>query len=37
MRPRARVGVEVPLSTAMYRLVRAREASWAPSVAGAVV
>jgi 2-dehydropantoate 2-reductase len=26
-----RFGVEVPLSTAMYRLVRAREASWEPS------
>jgi 2-dehydropantoate 2-reductase len=37
VREAARVGVEVPLSTAMYRLVRAREASWAPSVAGAVV
>ena len=28
VREAARVGVAVPLSTAMYRLVRAREASW---------
>lgn len=33
VREAARVGVAVPLSTAMYRLVRGREASW--SVAGA--
>jgi len=32
VREAARVGVYVPLSTAMYRLVRAREASW--SLAG---
>jgi 2-dehydropantoate 2-reductase len=36
VREAERVGVEVPLSTAMYRLVRAREASWEPSRAGAV-
>ena len=37
VREAARVGVAVPLSTAMYRLVRAREASWEPSRAQAVV
>ncbi len=36
VREAERVGVAVPLSTAMYRLVRAREASWAPSPAQAV-
>jgi 2-dehydropantoate 2-reductase len=30
VREAARLEVEVPLSTAMYRLVRAREASWEP-------
>jgi 2-dehydropantoate 2-reductase len=29
VREGARLGVEVPLQTAMYRLVKAREASWA--------
>ena len=33
VREAERVGVAVPLSTAMYRLLRAREASW--SLAGA--
>jgi len=37
VREGARVGVPVPLSSAMYRLVRAREASWLPSAAGAVL
>jgi 2-dehydropantoate 2-reductase len=37
LREAERVGVAVPLSTAMYRLVRAREASWEPSRAGAAV
>ena len=37
VREAARVGVAVPLSTAMYRLVRARETSWEPSRAQAVV
>ena len=32
-----RLGVEVPLSTAMYRLIRAREASWRLAQAPAVV
>jgi 2-dehydropantoate 2-reductase len=36
VREAQRLGVEVPLSTAMYRLVRAREASWQPSRAQAV-
>jgi 2-dehydropantoate 2-reductase len=36
VREATRVGVAVPLSTAMYRLVRAREASWEPSRAQAV-
>jgi 2-dehydropantoate 2-reductase len=36
VREAARLGVEVPLSTAMYRLVRAREASWEPKRAEAV-
>jgi 2-dehydropantoate 2-reductase len=31
VREARRVGVEVPLSTAMYRLVRGREASWNPA------
>jgi 2-dehydropantoate 2-reductase len=29
VREAERLGVEVPLQTAMYRLVKAREASWA--------
>ena len=34
VREGARLGVPVPLSTAMYRLVRGREASWSlPGVA----
>jgi len=33
VREAGRVGVEVPLSTAMYRLVRGREASWNPAPA----
>jgi 2-dehydropantoate 2-reductase len=38
VREAGRVGVAVPLSTAMYRLVRAREASWLlPGVASAAV
>jgi 2-dehydropantoate 2-reductase len=38
VREAQRVGVAVPLSTAMYRLVRAREASWElPGVATAAV
>jgi 2-dehydropantoate 2-reductase len=36
VREAERVGVAVPLSTAMYRLVGAREASWAPSATEAV-
>jgi 2-dehydropantoate 2-reductase len=36
VREAARVDVTVPLSTAMYRLVRAREASWQTSPAQAV-
>jgi 2-dehydropantoate 2-reductase len=30
VREAERVGVPVPLHTTLYRLVRAREASWAP-------
>jgi 2-dehydropantoate 2-reductase len=38
VREAGRVGVAVPLSTAMYRLVRAREASWLlPGVASTAV
>jgi 2-dehydropantoate 2-reductase len=38
VREAGRLGVAVPLSTAMYRLVRAREASWVlPGVASAAV
>jgi 2-dehydropantoate 2-reductase len=37
VREAARVGVAVPLSTAMYRLVRAREASWSLASAPAAV
>jgi 2-dehydropantoate 2-reductase len=37
VREAARVGVEVPLSTAMYRLVLAKETAWQPSRAQAVV
>jgi len=33
VREAARVGVAVPLSTAMYRLIRGREASWNPAPA----
>ena len=36
VREAARVDVKVPLSTAMYRLVRAREASWQAGAAQAV-
>jgi 2-dehydropantoate 2-reductase len=36
VREATRGGVEVPLSTAMYRLVRARESAWQPSPAQAV-
>jgi 2-dehydropantoate 2-reductase len=36
VREAARVDVKVPLSTAMYRLIRAREASWQASAAQAV-
>ena len=30
VREAERLGVDVPLQTAMYRLVKAREASWEP-------
>jgi 2-dehydropantoate 2-reductase len=37
VREAGRLGVEVPLSTAMYRLIRAREASWRLAQTPAVV
>ena len=38
VREAGRLGAAVPLSTAMYRLVRARESSWVlPGVASAAV